>query len=224
MPDPILFQAALKEGRLVLLCGKAVGELRSIVCLYALNGKGKGFHKVIHKEGGGVGAVFFKGFHEAPSGVLVNGGILEEVPANDLAVDEAGRGDELDIHLDTLAWMVHWLIRLRNVLRVRRVDGHDALLFEESVQSRDGTGIAALHKFDPENNKAGIRIAPAHIRDQLNLSGSMLVRVMVRSSGAVAQGFNGAVVASFPAVDVLPVGLVFDSGFGDPVFVSIFNK
>ena len=75
----------------------------------------------------------------------------------------------------------------------------------------------------PEDNKAGIRVAPAHIRDQLNLIGSMLIRVVVRPAGAVAKGFYGTVITPFPAINILPVGFILNSSLSNPKSFSIFN-
>lgn len=66
--------------------------------------------------------------------------------------------------------------------------------------------------------------APAHIGNELDFFRGMLVRVVVWPPGTVTQGFNGAVITAFPAVDILPVSLVLGSGFGNPIFVSIINK
>lgn len=67
---------------------KAVGKLWPIVRLDAFNGK-KRFHQMFHEHSGGISAVFLKSPHEPPSGVLVNGSILEKVFIDNLAVDEA---------------------------------------------------------------------------------------------------------------------------------------
>ena len=40
--------------------GKAVDKFGGIVRLDVLNGAREGFHKVSHKQGGGIGAVFLK--------------------------------------------------------------------------------------------------------------------------------------------------------------------
>lgn len=180
--DAVAFQMYLKEGRLISVGSKAVGKLWSVVCLNAFNGKRERFHQMFHEHGGGISAVFLKGLHEPPSGVLVNGGILEKVFTNNLAVDEAGRGDEFHINLNTLSGTHHLLIGLRDIFRVRRMYSHDPLSFEEPVQSGDGAGVSALGEFDPENDKSGMRVTPAHVRDEFDLIGGMLVRVVVRSA------------------------------------------
>lgn len=224
MADAVPLQMVLKEGRLVPVGGKAVGELCAIVRLYALNGEGEGFEEMFHKEGGGIGAVFFKGLHKTPSGILVNSSILEETFANDAAVDKTGGGDKLHIDLEALTGIVHLLIRLRDILGVRGMDSHDALFFEETVEAGDGAGVAALGELYPEHDKAGIRVTPAHIEDEFGFLRGMLVRVVVGSSGAVAEGLDRAVIAAFPAVDILPVGLIFDGSFRDPKFISIVEE
>ena len=52
----------------------------------------------------------------------------------------------------------------------------------------------------------------------------MLVGMVMRSSGAVTQGLYGAIVASLPTVDILPVGLVLDIRFGNAKFICIVDK
>lgn len=179
---------------------------------------------MVHKHGGGISAVFLKGFYKPPSGILINGGILEEVLSNDPAVHKTGRRNKLHIHLNALAGMVHLLIRLRDILRVRRMDGHDTLPAEEPVKPGNGAGVAALHEFYPENDETSIRVAPAHIEDEFDFLRGVLVRVVMRSARVVTERLNGAIKAPFPAVDVLPVGFVFDGSFGNTIFLSIFNK
>lgn len=222
--DAMLFQTHLKKGGLVPVCGEAVCELSAVIRLDALNGEGEGFHKVFHKQGRGIGAVFLKSLHKTPSGILVNGGILEEMFSDYLTVYKAGRGDELHIHLNALPGMVHLPVRLGDILGVRGMESHEPLFFEKAVQSWNGAGITALHEFYPENNQSCVRVAPAHIGNELNLIGGMLIGMMVGSSREVTQGVNGAVVAAFPAVNVLPVGLVPDGSLGDTKSLSVLNK
>ena len=219
--DAVTLKMHLEQGGLVPVSGETVREFRPVVRLDTLNGTGKGLHEVFKEHGGGIGTVLLKGLHVAPSGIFVNGGILEKLFANDAAVDKTGGRNEFDVDLDALPGIIHLLVRLGDVFGVRRMDGHDALLFEEAVEAGYGSGVAPLHELDPENDEAGIGISSAHVGDELDFIGSMLVGVMVWSAGAVPKRFDGAVVATFPAVDVLPVGLVLDGGFGNPIFISI---
>ena len=141
VPDAVTFQMYFKKSRLIPVCCKTVGKFRSIISLDAFNGAGKGFHKVLHKECGGISAVFLKSLHIPPSGELINGSILEEMFSDHLTVHKTGGRDKFHIYLNALSGMVHLLIGLRNILRVRRMDSHDALLFEETVKSGNGAGV-----------------------------------------------------------------------------------
>ena len=51
----------------------------------------------------------------------------------------------------------------------------------------------------------------------------MLVGMMMRSAGTVAQRFNRTIITAFPAVNVLAVGFKLDGRLGNAVFVCIFN-
>lgn len=224
VPDPVLFQMHLKKSGLVPVGGKAVCEFRPVIGLDTFNAAGERLYEVLKEDGRRIRALFLKSLDEAPSGVLVDSGILEEMLSNDPAVGEAGGGDTFDVDLKTLTGIIHLFIGLGDVLGVRGMERHDALFFEEAVQSGNGTGIAALHELYPENNKSCVGIAPAHIGNQFALLRSMLSGVMVRPSGEVTEGIDGAVEAAFPAVDILPVSFVFDGSIGDTVFFSIFDK
>jgi hypothetical protein len=48
----------------------------------------------------------------------------------------------------------------------------------------------------------------------------MLTGRVVRSSGEVSEGFNGAVKATFPAVEILPVGFIFNGSFGNSIWLD----
>ena len=222
--DAVLLQTFLKKSGFVTMGGEPVRELGSVVCLDALDFSGKCLYQMIHKPGGRVGTVFFKSLYKTPSGILINGSVLEKLLPDDLAVFEASRGNKFDVHLDALSRIVHLLIGFRNIFGIRRMDSHNALFSEEAVKAGNRTGIASLPELDPEDHKAGIRIAPAHIGDEFPLIRGMLVGMTVRSSGTIAQRVSGAVITAFPAVNILPVGLIFDSGFGDPILLSVTNQ
>lgn len=110
------------------------------------------------------------------------------------------------INLDPLSRMIHLFIGLRDVLWVRRMYSHDPLFPEEMVKTGNGAGVTALAEFDPESDQTGMGISAAHIVDQADIIIRMLVWVVMGSAGAV------------PAVDILPVGFVFDSNFCDTKF------
>lgn len=224
VPDAMLLQMNLKHGRFLTVCGKAVGKFRAIIRLDAFNGKRECFYQMIYEHGRGISIMFLKSFHEAPSGILVNSSILEELFSNHFAVHKAGRGNKFHINLDTLTGMIHLFIGFWNILGIGRMNRYEALFTQETVKTGNGTGIPPLHELYPEHDQTGIRITSAHIHDKLDLRRSMLVRMVMRSSGEFAKGLDGAVKASFPAVDVLPVGFVFNGSVGDTIFFSISEE
>ena len=65
-----------------------------------------------------------------------------------------------------------------------------------------------------------MRIAPAHILDELDFIGSMLVRVVMRTARTVSEGFNRTVIATLPAINILTVGLIFNCSFRNAIFFS----
>ena len=119
--------------------------------------------------------------------------------------------------------MIHLFIGLRDVLWVRRMYSHDPLFPEEMVKTGNGAGVTALAEFDPESDQTGMGISAAHIVDQADLIIRMLVWVVMGSAGAVPQGAPGSAIAAFPAVNILPVGLVLDGSFGNTIFLSILD-
>ena len=135
--------------------------------------------------------------------------------SGDLTVYKAGGRDKFHIYLNALTGMVHLLVRLGTIFRIGRMDSHNPLLFQETVETGNGAGITALPEFDPEDNKPGIRVSSAHIHDELDLIPGMLVGMRVRFSGTVTQGLNRAVITAFPTVNILPVGFIFNGSFGD---------
>lgn len=69
-----------------------------------------------------------------------------------------------------------------------------------------------------------MRVASAHVGNEFDFVRGMLVGVMKRTSGAVTKGFNRAVEATFPAIDVLTVSFVLNGSFSNTEFVSILDK
>lgn len=83
-----------------------------------------------------------KSFYKTPSGILINGGILEEVFSDHLAVFQAGGRNKFNIHMDTLSGIRHLFIRLGDIFGIGRMNGQHALLFEEAVKTGDRAGIS----------------------------------------------------------------------------------
>ena len=69
-----------------------------------------------------------------------------------------------------------------------------------------------------------MRISSAHIPDELDLLGSVLIRMRMRTSGAVAKGVYGAIKTTFPAIDILAVGFVFDRSFRHAILFSVTDQ
>ena len=123
----------LKQSRLIFARGKAVGKFGSIIGLNTFNWEREGIDKVLKKHGGGIGIVFFKGLDKAPSRVLVDSSVLKELFADDLAVDEAGGGNKLNVDLKALTGISHLLIGFRDILRVGRFKSVSALFTKKSI-------------------------------------------------------------------------------------------
>ena len=80
--------------------GKAVCELCAIIRLNTFDGEGKRFDKVIHELGRGIGILFLKCLHKTPSGIFINGRILEELFSNNLTIFQTGRRNcRITIHM-----------------------------------------------------------------------------------------------------------------------------
>mgnify|MGYP003255546271 CR=1 FL=1 len=65
--DAVGLQMLLEKRGSFLVARKAVGEFRPIVCLDTFDGAGECPYQMLHELGGRIGAVFLKGFHEAPT-------------------------------------------------------------------------------------------------------------------------------------------------------------
>ena len=74
--------------------------------------------------------MFLKGFHVAPAGIFINCSILVKSFPFCLIEQTAGE-DKLDIDLDSLSGIRHLLIRLRDVLEIRKFLNHNPLFFRK---------------------------------------------------------------------------------------------
>ncbi len=84
--------------------------------------------------------------------------------------------------------------------------------------------VAALHLAVMPWRIGADYLVPDAMLLQTHLEKGGLVRMVVWPSGEATQRLDGAVITAFPAVDILPVRLVLDSGFRNLIFVSVFNK
>ncbi len=84
--------------------------------------------------------------------------------------------------------------------------------------------IFAEPKLNPKDDKTGIRITPAHIIDKGDFLRSMLVKVVMRPSGAVAKRSQRAIKTFFPTVDILTGNVKFPDSVGNAIRKSKLNK
>ncbi len=87
---------------------------------------------------------------------------------------------------------------------------HKRALAKKSIKTRYRSCISSLSELDPEYHQAIVRVTLSHICDQLDLLGSVLVWMAVRSAGPISQGFDRPVVTFTPTIDVLPIRPIFD--------------
>lgn len=109
-----------------------LGKFLSVIRLNALDRARERSDQVFQKLSRGIRTVFFKGFHEAPSGILVNRGVLIKfLPF--CFVDKAYGRYEFYIDLDALTGISHLFIRFCGVLGISGFDRHDALFTQKTV-------------------------------------------------------------------------------------------
>ena len=131
--------------------------------------------------------------------------------------------EKIHVNLKSLSKILYLLIRLRDIFRVGRLGSHKSHLAKKTVESRNGTGVPTPEKFHPENNQTIMRIASVHIGYELDFLRSVLVRVMMWSSGTIPEGFDSAIIAPSPSVNILTVGFIFYGSFRAPILFNVFN-
>ena len=80
-----------------------------------------------------------------------------------------------------------------------------------------------LAKLDPEYHQTGVRVSAAHILDEFNLIGGVLLWMAVGTVRVVCEGLKCSVVFLAPTVDILPSSLVADSCLCYAVIERILN-
>ena len=144
VPDAQLSQSLLKEsGNVSFRVIEPVSKLRTIICLNTRNGVGETLHTVLDELRRGVGTVFLEGLQIAKPGVFIDEGILVELLVCGIA-HQAALGHELDVDLDSLAWIGHLFVRLGNVFGIRQFYSHLAPFLQEPVEAGDRSCIPPL--------------------------------------------------------------------------------
>lgn len=64
----------------------------------------------------------------------------------------------------------------------------------------------------------------SQIRNEFDFIRGMLIWMMMWSSRMIKQRFDRAVIAPFPTLNILSVGLVFNGSFGDTIFLGVTNQ
>ena len=173
-------------------------------------------HQPFQEISGGIGELLRISRQETKPGELVNGGILEQAQ---FWVGDAAARDYLHIHLHPFSRMGHLLVRFWRICLFL------FLLWEHPQFAHDSkqAGIAALLQAVPQLHQAKLRIAAAHIPDQLQFRFGMLVWVALRPPGLAGQGLHTPIPASPPEVDIRPALAVLPAGSADAIFLRIFH-
>ena len=96
-------------------------------------------------------------------------------------------------------------------------------LAHHAEQALRPAGIPPLPQTVPQFYQAQGRIVAAHIPDLLQLRFCVLVGMAVRTPGLAGQGFDSAIPASPPEVDIRPASVVLPAGTADAVFLRVFH-
>ena len=167
--------------------------------------------------------MLLKGLQITEAAVFVKEGILIIPALFGSGAGQAALGDKFDINLYPLAWILHLLIGLWDIFRVWQLLRHLAILAQETIQTGNRACVAPQPQLYPEYHQAGIWIPAAHIPDELDLIGPVLIWMAVRPVGTILQGLQRPVIPLAPAVDILPVGAIVDCRFCHSVLLCIAN-
>ncbi len=211
VPDAQFVKRSLKE-RWAIRSGAdhSGGELRAVIRLNAFNHVRKLLHAMPDKHGGGIGIVVLEGLQVTEATVFINESVLV-IEAAVLScityciASQARFGDNLHVDLDPLTRVRHLFIRLWDILWIRQLYCHLPSVSQNTIQSGDGSAVAAFPELDPEHHQACVGISPAHVVDEFQLLRFVLVWMAVWTMGTVFQRLKRTIVTLHPAVNVLPV-------------------
>ena len=203
--------------------GKTVCKFKTVVGLNTFHTDtpaGIPLHQPLQKVSGGVGRLLWIGGQKTESGELVNGGILEQAQ---LRVSNAVAGNDLHIHLDPFSRTSHLLVRFWRISLFLLLLWEHPQLTHDPEQALGPAGVAALFQAVPQLHQAKLRIAAAHVPDELQFRFGMLVWMAVRPPGLAGQGFHAPIPASTPEIDIGPALVVLPAGPADTIFLRIFH-
>ena len=186
--DSQLSQSFFKKSSLFRSRGvEPIGKFRAVVRLNTLNGKGEFSDAVPDELSGRIGAVLLECLQIPKTAVFIQKGVLVVSALFGSSTDQTALRNIFDVDLDPLARITYLLIGFRNILGIWQFRRHLALLSQKTVQAGDGACIAPLPQLHPEDHQAGVRIPSAHVLDELDLFGAVLVWMAVRAMRAVFQ-------------------------------------
>ena len=203
--------------------GKTVGKFKAVISLNALHTNaltGIPLHQPFQEVSRGVGGLLGISGQEAEPGELIYCGVLEQVQ---LRVGDAAAGNYLHIHLDTLAGVGHLLVRFRNVSFFLLFPGKHPQFSHHAEQALGPAGITTFLQATPKLQQTQVRIAAAHVPDQLQLRFCVLVWMAVGTPGLAGQGLHAPVPACLPEVDIGPAFVILPDGAADAIFLRIFH-
>ena len=171
---------------------------------------------------------FLEGLQIAKTAVFINKSVLIVVTAALLSIrcgfsNKACRRNIFHIYLNLLTGIAHPFIRLWNIFRVWQLDWSTADPAQQLIQPGDRSGVSTSAKLDPEYYQTVMRVPSAHIFYQRNFSLCVLLRMAVRTVGAVCQRVYISVVFLLPTIDILTTGFAADSSLRDAVLHRILN-
>ena len=119
--------------------------------------------------------------------------------------------------------MRHLLVRLWGVSLFLLLLWEHPQFAHDSKQALRPAGIAALSQSVPQLHQTELRVAAAHVPDQLQLRFCVLVRMAVRPPGLTGQGLHTPIPANPPEVDIRPALVVLPAGSAYAVFLRVFH-
>ena len=134
VPYSVFSKTFLKKSRLIRAAIRAetFGEFLPVVRLDTFNRAWKSLNQMFKKYRRGIGTVLLKGLHKAPTGILINCGILIK-PLSFSSIYKAYGRNKLHINLNTLTRVKHLLIGLGSVLWIGGLNGQKVFLTKETI-------------------------------------------------------------------------------------------
>ena len=154
-PDKLMADAELlcsrleQGGQIPFAVGKAVSELKAIVCLHTLHPDAPAcipLHQLFQEISGGIGRLFLVCSQEAQTGKLVNCSVLKQTQ---FRVCDTALRNNFYIHLNSLTGIGHLLIGLGCIGFLRLFAGKQSQPPHDPEQTLGTTGITTLSQAVP---------------------------------------------------------------------------